>query len=288
MLLRSRAFDTLRDALHENEILDEIGLLLKSEEVKFVDEQRSKLSIGTGAIKEVFHESRRRRRDALEEGTASSLGEDLLTKLELVCNGENYTAWARRKRLLVRSLGDAGGNVARRRSLVSEEIAFVKLVLTKQLKSQCTWEHLSYVVREHELCNLKGETLEATVDAHLREICDRFNSVRPRMYFLWWFRSMLVDRIVSEARLMKECEELKSYLTRNVSDASAFHHLAKVVRVWVGGRGLDSDDYDSLVYVRTCVHHARAGLTYMERTASTIAVGLLSRRLSPRTAIAVA
>jgi len=133
---------------------------------------------------------------------------------------DDYTSWAKRKRLFVKGAVSA-----------AYEVRVTDLILGKQPKSGGAWEHRRYIA-EHVLKNC---VTEEGVEAFLLNevlVCERVCRRHPRTYFAWSHRAWVAGWM-NATQLEDERQGIRKWIMSNLSDGSAFNHLALVNRLYM-------------------------------------------------------
>ncbi|KAI8619720.1 hypothetical protein BC830DRAFT_1102770 [Chytriomyces sp. MP71] len=134
----------------------------------------------------------------------------LASMLLLLMNPEIYSAWNTRKRLLV----------ARTLSL-TEELAFVDLVLTKHPKRPSAWTHRAWLLARWE------RNFEDNARAHELDVCDKAARRYRMNYHAWTHRWKVTQDSSLEFKLFA-FQRVKTYICSHISEHSAFAHALAV------------------------------------------------------------
>lgn len=149
----------------------------------------------------------------------------LQTELTLPCpppTSDDYTTWASRKRAFL----DSSSTSKPSKTII--ELHATNLILSKQPKSVGAWEHKGFIF-QLALLQCKSEEETQRLIASEVQICTRALHRHARTYGSYNHLIALVDAMDVE-QLIEEKLRCKSWISKNISDASAFHHLDFVIQ----------------------------------------------------------
>jgi len=183
------------------------------------------------------------------------------TRILLLVNADNYTAWNLRKLLLSappladQAVDSAPSTPSVRLLSESFELRFLNLVYSKHPKSGESWSHRRWVLsrmegfhsKYHFGATLRNERGNGNGDApnaassptsptpppslysspifqsELR-MCERSADLYPKNYYAWMHRQWLVERIEKREELLKELSVVDGWTESHINDYSGFFH----------------------------------------------------------------
>jgi len=191
--------------------IDEVGLVFTpppSTAVAHSLPESTKLALHVPAVPALVHQAR----------TAAPSDEAAWLALVL-CNPENHTAWAHRKRLLL----------AQQTSL-AVEFHLCKLALVRLPKSGFAFEHMAWLfdrsVRAASTRRGRDAVIHETLD-----VCTELATRHRRLYYAWALRHRISQWLQADD-VAAEMEWARAWMHKHVSDASCAAYLAALVRLW--------------------------------------------------------
>eukprot|EP00300_Choanocystis_sp_HF-7_P016276 c19362_g1_i4.p1 GENE.c19362_g1_i4~~c19362_g1_i4.p1 ORF type:complete len:453 (+),score=88.38 c19362_g1_i4:177-1361(+) len=132
------------------------------------------------------------------------------TRALTLLNGDHYTAWNIRKKLL-----------ALRHVTLKHELALIDLVFTKHPKSSETWAHRLYIL-EHSV-------LTPDVIQHEFGVCSEAAQRHPKNYYAWTHRTRMA-KLADPETLVGEVTAMEGWSRTHVSDHAGHHHKQALFR----------------------------------------------------------
>eukprot|EP01080_Neovahlkampfia_damariscottae_P008224 gene8224-49_t len=135
-----------------------------------------------------------------------------LTKVLLMINTENHTAW----------------NIRREKFNeinFEREIQFLNLLATKSPKSDQIWSYRKWFIKKNK------EKLTEKFLTSETKIAEKYSILYPRNYYSWSYRTFILMNFHSLNLIKNEILELKIYTRKNPSDHSGFHYLSTLIEI---------------------------------------------------------
>ena len=184
----------------------------------FLRPEVGKLAISTAVAKDLYKEARAK----------METGSDILasTRAMLLINGDNYSAWNVRKRVLTQATLTLAS--------LEGEIQFTTLVFSVRHKSTNAWSHRRWACRAAELM-FKSHLEESPTSFWAREleVCEAVAERHPKNYFAWTHR-LAICRLLDKESIELEVNRSNEFLRRHVSDRSAAHHCEQLLSLRLG------------------------------------------------------
>eukprot|EP00998_Keelungia_sp_KM082_P006060 NODE_2333_length_1086_cov_78.011470_g2315_i0.p1 GENE.NODE_2333_length_1086_cov_78.011470_g2315_i0~~NODE_2333_length_1086_cov_78.011470_g2315_i0.p1 ORF type:complete len:248 (+),score=15.01 NODE_2333_length_1086_cov_78.011470_g2315_i0:235-978(+) len=140
---------------------------------------------------------------------SSEGGDHWVTRTLLLVNAECYSAWNRRKRLVL------AGDVQ-----LQDDLAFNYVVLKKHPKCGEVWAHRQWLLRQHAP-DATGRQVEIGV-------CVDCAARHPRNYYAWTHRRIVAAAMPTD-EITQEVANMISYVRAHVSDASGVAYLQQLI-----------------------------------------------------------
>jgi len=178
------------------------------------------------------------------------------TRCMLLINADCYTAWHRRKKILMsRMKSDVRGsddelsedNRVRFNAMLSQELQFLNLLGTKHPKSGESWHHRWWIIKQRIAMEVaatakmnnnfaKDSSLFQLLDNEMK-VAERMAVLYPRNYYSWTHRQLILKELVRlDSSLLlpmieSEWKRLEAWTRRNISDHSGFHHVILLLQL---------------------------------------------------------
>jgi len=181
-----------------------------------------------------------------------------LTRVMLLVNADNYTAWNNRKKVLEPML--------RSESVVQQELKFLDLLFSKHPKSGEAWAHRRWVLdramsmekgswsKLRETAEAKAPTVRFQEKWLQRElaVCSRSSELYPKNYYAWTHRHWVVSKLEDSKDVLLALTKSRKWTDVNVGDNCGFNHRQVLLSSFAALTHLPNSDASSLSNCEAC------------------------------------